>query len=154
MDIEKYERRLKELAKETYEKGGATFYTKKFKRALVRFMEETNMNAVDVALRFKIDYHNVVNWKKKYGGTRDCYMHGYRPLNDVVTRCKAVKEIIEDDAPISYIKKKYGVYSDQTIKNWVDKYRAVYNYYIDVLPPGVPYISQKVQFMEYFPYEE
>ena len=152
--LDKAYKRLKKWRKtKSYYAGSQLRFKPKFKKLLVKYMSEANMSRAEASEEFGLYPSLIMAWERKYGEAvlRTCYLHGERKINDVRTRSLAVKEHLEDGVDLDCLAQKYGVKQSQTVKNWVEKYKDNYKYYIRCLPDGVPYISQKIS---YEPFEE
>ena len=137
-----------------YYDGVKYVYEEDFKKLVVQYVDKFDVPVSELATELKL-YNSLIRaWIEKYDNiklSRTVYLHGSRTINDVKTRCMAVREHLEYKVPVSDLAKKYGVKHDITIKRWIEKYIDTYKYYIENMPDGVPYISRKVT---YKPYEE
>jgi len=148
--IKRAEKRLKRWRKERRRaRGNTIIYDDDFKILLVQYMEVTGMSVNEAATEFNLYYSLVDSWRKKYGKYRSCYLHGGRKMNDVRTRCRAVKEYLEDGKSLEYLADKYGVKSPVSIAQWVDKYSKSYVYFMEVMPDGVPFVSNQPTYAPY-----
>jgi len=98
---------------------------------------------IDLAQDFRIPVATLMYWKTKIGKDRTGIFIGSRVMNDVRTRCLAVKEILQDGKEAKDIYEKYGVKHPQTVNRWVERYADTYDYFIDTLPDGVPWIAHE-----------
>jgi len=142
--ITKMHNLLKKWIRQKYTYNGSLkIFDEAVKKLMVQYHYESGRSISELANEFNLPYSQIAYWKNKYGFERTGFYVGERIINDVRTRCLAVKEYIENSEKPENLAQKYGVRSKYTIMNWVEKYIGTYQHYIDTMPDGVPWIANE-----------
>ena len=123
--------------------GSRRVFDDEFKQLLIQYHYESNKTISELANEFGLDYAQIAYWKKQFGYEPQGFYVGERVLNDVRSRCLAVKEYVENNKEPDELATKYGVRSKYTIIKWVEKYLHTYQHFIDTLPDGVPWLANE-----------